>query len=193
MSQRLIVILAIVGLTLGYTVYEAMKLEKKISEPGEYYKSNSILKFLPSIQLNVFNTDKKVALNELAESGNHLVVHFWATWCAPCEKELPTLKELTEKLKDKKNVKFLFIAVNDKVKDVTKFLKKYNLEDRENILILEDKSFYHQKSFGTYKLPETFVFSSQKSLLKRFVGPQEWDRAEFFQYIRSPFLIIYML
>lgn len=185
MSQRLVVILAIVGLTLGYTVYEAMKLEKKISEPGEYYKSNSILKFLPSIQLNVFNTDKKVALNELAESGNHLVVHFWATWCAPCEKELPTLKELTEKLKDKKNVKFLFIAVNDKVKDVTKFLKKYNLEDRENILILEDKSFYHQKSFGTYKLPETFVFSSQKSLLKRFVGPQEWDRAEFFQYLLS--------
>ena len=185
MSQRLIVILAIIGLTLGYTVYEAMKLEKKISEPGEYYKSNSILKFLPSLELKVFNKDEKVALNDLATSGNHLVVHFWATWCAPCEKELPALKELTERLKNKKDVKFLFIAVNDKVKDVLKFLKKYNLEGRDNILILEDNSFYHQKSFGTYKLPETFVFSSQKNLLKRFVGPQEWDRSEFFQYLSN--------
>lgn len=185
MSQRLIVILAIIGLTLGYSVYEALKLEKKISEPGEYYKSNSILKTLPALELNVFNKEEKVSLNELAQAGNHLIVHFWATWCAPCEKELPDLKKLTEKLKSKKNVKFLFIAVNDKVKDVMKFLKKYDLQDNENILILEDKSFYHQKSFGTYKLPETFVFSSQKNLLKRFVGPQEWDRAEFFEYLAN--------
>lgn len=185
MSQRIIVILAIIGLTLGYSVYEAMKLDKKLSEPGEYYKSNSILKSLPDVELTKFNSEEKVQLIELAKQNNHLVVHFWATWCAPCEKELPALKKLTEQLKSKENVKFLFIAVNDKVKDVLKFMKKYDLVQSKNVLFLEDKSFIHQKSFGTYKLPETYVFSSKTSLLKRFVGPQEWDAPEFFEYLSN--------
>jgi len=183
MSQRLLVILAIIGLTLGYSVYEAMKLEDKVFSPSDYYKSNSILKKLPTITLKEYKTKKEYDLSKLASEGNHLVVHFWATWCAPCEKELPALKKLTGNMKSNKNVKFLFIAVNDKVKDIEKFLKKYDLESTDNILILEDNSFHHQKAFGTYKLPETYVFSKSTSLLKRFVGPQEWDRPEFLEYL----------
>lgn len=185
MSQRLIVILAIIGITLGYTVYESVKLQDKLSEPGEYYKSNSVLKTLPEVKLKEFNSDKEVELRALAASGVNVIVHFWATWCAPCEKELPALKELTNQLKDKENVKFLFIAVNDQVKDVLKFLKKYDLSTSKNVLILEDKEFVHQKVFGTYKLPETYVFSANTSLLKRFVGPQEWNSPQYIQYFTN--------
>lgn len=185
MSQRLLVVLAIIGLTFGYSVYEAKKLEDKIFNPGEYYKSNSIIKTIPNLTLEEFNSDNKHNLIELAQAGSNLVVHFWATWCAPCEKELPALKELTEKISSNNNVKFLFITVNDKVKDVEKFLKKYNLAAASNVLVLVDNSFYHQKSFGTYKLPETYVFSKNTNLLRRFVGPQEWDRPEFFDYLNT--------
>ena len=185
MSQRILVILAIIGITLGYSVYEAVKLEGKLSTPGDYFKSNSILKTLPDIKLKEFETDKEYSLFELAEDGNHLVVHFWATWCGPCEKELPALKKLTDRMEFQKNVKFLFIGVNDKVKNVKKFLKKYDLKSGNNILLLVDNDFYHQKSFGTYKLPETYVFNNAKEIVKKFTGPQEWDRPEFYEYLKS--------
>ena len=38
-------------------------------------------------------------------------VHFWATWCAPCEKELPDLLKFA--LNENKTITFLFISVND--------------------------------------------------------------------------------
>jgi thiol-disulfide isomerase/thioredoxin len=185
MSQRIIVILAIIGITLGYSVYEAVKLEGKLSTPADYYKSNSILKNLPELTLREFDSDKEYSLQELASAGNDLVIHFWATWCGPCEKELPALKKLTNRMEFHKNVKFLFIAVNDKVKDVKKFLKKYDLKSENNILLLVDDDFHHQKSFGTYKLPETYVFSKSFKLLRKFTGPQEWDRPEFYEYLKS--------
>ena len=52
-----------------------------------------------------------------------LLLNFWATWCAPCIKEIPELIELKEKFKN--NIEVYFISVDFNVKKtVPKFLKK---------------------------------------------------------------------
>lgn len=185
MSQRLIVIFSIIALTLGYSIYEALKLDKKLSSSQDYFSSNSVLKNLPEIDLDYFDLDKSLDLKEFSQLGNNLIIHFWATWCAPCEKELPELLELAEKLSARKDVKFLFITVNDQEREVKKFIKKYNLLKTDNTILLVDNDNYHQKSFGTYKLPETYIFSSAGKLLRKFSGAQNWNNEVFVNYLKS--------
>ena len=62
-----------------------------------------------------------VHLNDFA--GKPLVIHFWATWCGPCRKELPVLDKMFLSYQPK-GVQFLLIAVNDQRETVVKYLKQ---------------------------------------------------------------------
>ncbi len=182
MNQKVLFVLLIIAVTFGYVTYQAVKLENKFTEYGKL-QSNTVVTRLPDLTLPVFNSDQKFNLVQEANDGSHLVVHFWATWCGPCEKEFPELVKLTELLSKKNNVKFLFIAVNDKKKDVQKFLKKF--KNNNNFIILVDDESIHQKSFGTFRLPETFIFKSDSSLLKKYVGSQDWTQKHFVDLLYS--------
>jgi cytochrome c biogenesis protein CcmG/thiol:disulfide interchange protein DsbE len=176
MNQKLLFVLTIIIVTFGYVTYQSLMLDKKFSSFSTF-KTNTIIKSLPKVILKDFGTGKGVDLNKLAASGNNLVVHFWATWCAPCEKEFPDLLELTELLESKKDVKFLFIAVNDSDKKIKKFLARFKKYD--NFLVLIDNENVHQKSFGTFRLPETYLFGKDSKAIRKFIGRQEWNQKHF--------------
>lgn len=183
--NKVIIISVIVIFTFGYAVYHALKLDGKLSSKNDFYSSNSVLRELPDLEIPRFFDEESVDLRQLAKSGNDLVVHFWATWCAPCEKEFPELVELTEKTAGRENVKFLFVTVGDTEKAVKKFLKKYKIDKNSNFILLKDDEFYHQEYFGTYKLPETYLFDESFKLLRKFSGPQEWADPAYVDMILS--------
>ncbi len=174
MGNKIIIVSVIVVFTFGYAVYHALKLDSKLASNADYFSSNSVLKTLPSASFTNYFNGEKIDLQALASKGNTVVVHFWATWCGPCEKEFPQIVELTERLKNKKDLKFFFVAVNDKDKDVKKFLSGQKMDDNSNFVIARDDSFIHQKFYGTYKLPETFIFSKDGTLIRKFTGAQRW-------------------
>jgi cytochrome c biogenesis protein CcmG/thiol:disulfide interchange protein DsbE len=172
MGNRLIIIVLIIAATLGYAVYQSLVLDKKLASQLVLEK-NSVLTTIPDVTYEVYGEEgKKVNLKEMAQK-NNVVIHFWATWCAPCEKEFPQLIKLSDMYKTKTDLKFLFVAVNDKAKDLAKFLKKFK-QPEMNFVILVDNENSSQKDFGTFRLPETYVFNKKLSLLKKFSGPQDW-------------------
>jgi thiol-disulfide isomerase/thioredoxin len=66
------------------------------------------------------------------------VVNFWATWCAPCVKELPHFEELNKNYKDK-NVEVMLVSLdfpNQYDKKLKPFIKKHDLQSK--ILVLDD-------------------------------------------------------
>jgi thiol-disulfide isomerase/thioredoxin len=109
--------------------------------------------------------------------GKPILLHFWATWCAPCLKELPTLFNLAE---NQKNLTILAIAVNDKTPRIQNFLKKMEIPLPENVLVIEDKDKTISKNlYKTYKLPESFLIHPDLSLVRKVVGAQEnWNNVE---------------
>jgi thiol-disulfide isomerase/thioredoxin len=64
------------------------------------------------------------ALRSTELAGRVVVVDFWATWCAPCIKELPALAALHEKLRDRKDVALLSFNVTDEAKTLEAFVKE---------------------------------------------------------------------
>jgi cytochrome c biogenesis protein CcmG/thiol:disulfide interchange protein DsbE len=182
MNQKLLFVLSIIIITFGYVTYQSLMLDKKFSSFSNS-QSNTIIKTIPKVSLKEFKTGNLIDLNQLAVDGNDIVVHFWATWCAPCEKEFPDLLELTKLLEEKKNVKFLFIAVNDTDKNIKKFMSKFKKYD--NFLILIDNENVHQKSFGTFRLPETYLFGKDSKAIRKFIGRQEWNQKHFVDLLKS--------
>lgn len=137
--------------------------------------AENILEYIPSFKLQdirggYFDSDNDVA-------GHETIVHFWATWCAPCKDELPSFLELDSEFENHKKLIILLIATKDTLSNVKEFLVPYNslLSNRFHVLI--DESGQTLPKFGTMKVPETFVFNRQAMLKKRFIGPQNWDNS----------------
>lgn len=179
MAKRILIIIGIVILTLGYAAYQALELDGKLADQS-IIQADSVVTNYPSVKFKYFQKENYLDVYK-DFPGKRVVVHFWATWCGPCETEIPKFLTLFNAL-DFKNFVFLFVTVNDEAEKVVKFLKKFP-ELSKHIYLVEDNDQIHQQFFGTYKLPETYIFDVDMSLIRKFTGPQDWDS----DYFRSFF------
>lgn len=176
MLNRIIVILLIIAATIGYSVYQKQSLQTQLVA-----KPEAILAKLPDSAFETLD-GKPFNLYEFykGEMVELLVVHYWGTWCGPCEAELPELLSFIKRFEGRPGVKFLLVAVNDEKFKIEKHLKTLVLP-KSSVTWLIDNKNVHRDIFGTTRVPETFVFSSDKTTLRKYVGPQEWNKTMFFQ------------
>jgi thiol-disulfide isomerase/thioredoxin len=179
MLTRVIVILAVIASAVVYTLWQKKGLEDQIVSSNQ---AQAVLAKLPSTSFETLD-GKEFKLDELYADGSVklLVVHYWGTWCAPCEAELPELLKFIDSFKARPGVKFLLVAVNDEVMKIKKHLKAQPIPKDAPITWLLDNKSIHRDVFGTSRVPETYVFSSDKTTLKKYVGPQDWNKPMFFQ------------
>ena len=96
-----------------------------------------------------------------------LVINYWATWCAPCRKEIPELNELDHQLSDRLDV----IGVNyDGVVGEQLLQKMQKLGIKFENLYSDPREIWGLEEISV--LPETLIIDSQGQLIHRLVGPQ---------------------
>lgn len=107
--------------------------------------------------------------------GRVLVVNFWATWCAPCREEMPSLDRLQAELGGDD---FTVLAVGQDLQGmekVTEFFDKYAIR---SLAPINDKSSQSSRSAGAFGLPATMILNAEGKEVGRLVGPAEWDSPE---------------
>ena len=164
----LVALAAIVTIVLGFTYRGALsKGAAKVTEPPPA----AAAKPAPSpVAL------KDGATRDLsAPSGKLLVVHFWATWCAPCEEELPGLVAWWREAKADPRIELVAVSVDEEWKVVDGFLAKRGAADLP--LALDPKKSA-ATTFGTLKFPETWFLSPSGEVLFQWIGPQDWSSAK---------------
>jgi thiol-disulfide isomerase/thioredoxin len=169
----------IIAVSVGYSLYHKKNLDT-------YFDASvtPILKEIPkNVELTYFKDGKKLDLMEELKTSNGMLVHFWGTWCAPCEYELPEFLKFSEKLSEK-NIKVILLAVNDKDVKIKKFMKRFG-KLSDNIIIVHDKLGLSMKEYGVVKVPETFLFDKFGRNVNKFVGPQDWGLPSYIQRIVS--------
>ncbi|MBT7608777.1 MAG: TlpA family protein disulfide reductase [Bacteriovoracaceae bacterium] len=175
-TSKLTSITLLICLTFGYAFYEKSKIDKMQSSTGE------ILQVLPEFTMyNVTNNTPISSADIIRGSKKGAMVHFWGTWCAPCERELPSFIEFSRKFKDM-GINFYIVAVNDDVKKVKKFLRKFK-DVPQNIKFTLDPTGVTLPLFGTVKVPETYLFDNIGNHLVKFVGPQDWNLPNFYKRV----------
>ncbi len=180
MKYRILAIIILIAATVGYSLYQKKSMQSRLIIDNN--QAEAVLAKLPP---SVFTTLEGEAFNVedlyTKDRVELLMVHFWGTWCAPCEAELPELLSLIKRYEGRANIKFLLVAANDEVIKVQKHLKTLGIPDKAAIYWLIDNKNVHRDAYGTTRVPETFVFSSDKRTLRKFIGPQEWNKGMFFQ------------
>jgi len=111
----------------------------------------------------------KVSLSDYR--GKIVFLNIWATWCKPCEVEMPAMEKLYKKFQDQ-NFEMLTISIDTEGKQVIEpYIKKWNLTFP---VLLDPESKIVQK-FNITGVPETFLIDTQGVVFQHVVGPREWD------------------
>lgn len=110
--------------------------------------------------------------------GRVVVLNFWATWCAPCIAELPSLQQMQAQMPD---VQVLAISMDDNAEAYAEFLSRRHV----TLLNIRDGMEGANLKFGTERPPETFVIDRQGYIRRKFIGPQEWTSPEIVNYLKK--------
>lgn len=107
--------------------------------------------------------------------GKWVVLNYWATWCAPCRKEIPELSELNESRAD---IVVLGLAFEDtEIENFDKFLEEFH---PSYPLLLVDV-YAPPEPFGAPRvLPTTIILNPEGAPVKTFLGPVTMENIESF-------------
>lgn len=109
-----------------------------------------------------------------------LVLNIWATWCAPCRREMPALEQLSKTL-DPDRFAVIGLSVDRDVLLASEFL----LQNRISFANYFDPHGAVVRQLGIKAYPETFVIAPDRLLLRRMTGLQEWDSPEMVRMLES--------
>ena len=112
--------------------------------------------------------------------GKVVLLNFWATWCPPCRKEVPSMVQLYDKFKDQ-GFEIVAVSVDKSRDDVVKFVKEQNM----NFTVLHDVSSSIAQQYGVFRYPETFIVDRNGKVRQHLNGAVEWMEPEFMDYIEK--------
>jgi len=111
--------------------------------------------------------------------GKVVFINFWATWCAPCVAEMPSINNLYNIYADSQEVIFVMINVENKVDKARKFIKKKKF----TFPIYLPNTSLIPKVYESKGIPATFVLDKEGYIVYKKVGMANYDADGFVKFI----------
>tara|TARA_B100000401_G_scaffold153197_1_gene102172 strand:- start:537 stop:1046 length:510 start_codon:yes stop_codon:yes gene_type:complete len=129
--------------------------------------------------ITFFDVNNKVVnLNDY--KGNLVLLNFWATWCAPCKEEMPSL-DLLQVNEDLDNLKIFPINVGqDNIEKSLSFFKNLKIK---NLKIYFDETMSNAKKFSLRGLPTTILLNKDGLEFARIIGSIDFKDKEFIKWL----------
>jgi peroxiredoxin len=112
--------------------------------------------------------------------GKPIIVNFWATWCPPCRKEMPSMQRAWEVLK-KEDIAMLAVNVGEDSDLIFAFTAEYPVE----FPLLMDKTSEVVSAWKVRGLPTTYVVNPAGQIVYQAIGDRDWDAPEILDQIRK--------
>jgi len=120
---------------------------------------------------------KEISLDDY--KGKFVLLNFWATWCAPCRKEMPAMSNLHNEFGGE-GLEVIGVHVGPSLAGIKKFLEAVPV----SFTILIDKNM-GLASWGVQGLPTTFLINPEGKLVYKAVGEREWDSPEMVTFLKE--------
>jgi len=169
-------LLAIVSSLLALTAYAAWEVQPKLG-----HSLTPLPEPVPAPDFTLEDMDEeKHSFKDLR--GKVVLLNFWATWCPPCRREMPSMERLYQKLNGES---FTVIAVNQMEDGDHVFAYTGQLEVDPTFTILFDKHSKVSKSYRVNGLPTTYLIDKQGNIRYRAIGGREFDHPEVEKHIKQ--------
>ena len=123
---------------------------------------------------------KPVNLNDF--KGNLILLNFWATWCAPCKEEMPSL-DLLQMNENFKNLKIFPINVGqDNIEKASKFFEDLEIK---NLNFYFDPPITLAKKFGLRGVPTSILFNKEGLEFARIIGSIDFTDKRFIEWLKD--------
>ena len=122
---------------------------------------------------------KNVNLDDF--KGKLIILNFWATWCAPCREEMPSLDELQSNTK-LSNLKIFPINIGQE--DISKSKLFFKELDIKNLDIYIDAPITLAKKFTLRGVPTTILFNKEGKEFARIIGSIDFYDQEFINWLK---------
>jgi peroxiredoxin len=118
-----------------------------------------------------------LALSDLR--GRVVLLNFWATWCLPCEAEMPAMERLYRRFQGS-GFALVAVSVDEDPDAVREFRDRLGL----SFPILLDPERRVSDAYQTFRFPETLLVGPDGVVVERYVGEKDWDAAAYVDRIR---------
>ena len=126
------------------------------------------------------NSDKEINIQNL--DSQLIMLNFWATWCAPCREEMPSLDRLQVN-KKLKNLKIYPINIGkERLDKVNSFFAELGIDNLEPYF---DNPSTLAKTFSLRGLPTTILLNSQGEEFARIIGSINFDDENFINWLKN--------
>lgn len=169
----LILVLILVVIMVGTYVKQQTEKSQSIAEhvKGQEVEGIANGQLAPEFTLTNLAGDN-VTLSELR--GKKVILNFWATWCPPCEAEMPHFQQYYEQYAEKDNVEILGVNATyakEKVERVEQFVEGYAL----TFPILLEPTGNIAEMYEVMTIPATFFIDEQGRVQRQIKGPLDLD------------------
>lgn len=117
-----------------------------------------------------------------ASRGRLRLLNLWATWCAPCREEMPSLDRLAGELGGPEFEVLPIASGPNAMDDLRRF---YEMTDLQALPILRSPDSQIAATLGAVALPSTFLIGPQGRVLARLTGDAQWDAPAIVDLIRG--------
>ena len=136
----------------------------------------------PPVPDLVFTDSSGSEVNLSKWRGRVVLLNLWATWCAPCRKEMPTLNEVQKQL-GSKDFEVVALSVDRKGLDASSAFLKETGADALGLYI--DETTTSLSALQALGLPATLLIDRRGREIGRLLGPAEWNSAEAIALMRA--------
>jgi cytochrome c biogenesis protein CcmG, thiol:disulfide interchange protein DsbE len=125
----------------------------------------------------VQDSERSVSLHQL--KGKPVILNFWASYCLPCIREMPSLTQLQQDMGAKITV--LAVSVDEDETAYRRFLRDHEI----HLLTVWDPQKKSSALYGTVMFPETYVIDSQGMVRRKIVGQENFTSPDFIEYLNK--------
>ena len=145
-------------------------------------KNMTITKDLKKYDSLTFLDEKNTELNLDNYKGSIILLNFWATWCAPCKEEMPSLDRI-QKNEKLSNLKIFPINIGqENIRKVKKFYKDLGIQ---NLGLYYDSPETLAKKLSLRGIPTSILFNKNGEELARIVGSIDFENKNFIDWLSS--------